>query len=69
MFKMVINNTSNAAFCDPSNGDSNEYFEREEIARIMADIQESIIFNGAIKNQHHSIHDYNGNMVGYWIWD
>ena len=53
--------TGNAAFRDPD-GEPNEFYESEELCRILHKVTrqiESGITSG-------SIHDINGNRVGFW---
>lgn len=61
MLKIEIK-TDSAAFCDPSTGDENEYWESIELNRILANICLKIE-NGETSG---SCIDINGNKVGKW---
>lgn len=62
MFELRFS-TSNAAFCDPNTGDEDEYYEAQEIARLLEEIAEKI---KSCNFESGSVMDYNGNKIGAW---
>lgn len=61
MFSLVMQ-TSNSAFCEPENGERDDYFKGQETIRILREIEQQIEYGerGGV------IRDINGNMVGTW---
>lgn len=61
MFNLSMK-TGNSAFCEPENGERDDYFKGQETIRILREIEQQI------KSGERSgvIMDINGNNVGKW---
>ena len=61
MFNLVMR-TNTSAFCEPENGERDDYFEGQETVRVLQIIEQQI------KSGERSgvIMDINGNNVGKW---
>ena len=61
MFKVELK-TENAAFMNPSTGERDEFWEANELIRILDKIREQLEEG----QSHGTIMDINGNKAGYW---
>ena len=61
MFKVELK-TENEAFLNPSTGEHDEFWEANELIRILSKIREQLEEG----QTHGTILDLNGNKAGYW---